>query len=72
MPRAATSVATQIRARPSRIACRAWERSDWLSSPDSATTGRPRLEKRAARWAAEARVVQNTSARSASWKRRRL
>jgi hypothetical protein len=26
------------RARPSRIACSAWVRSLWLSSPDSATT----------------------------------
>ena len=40
MPRAATSVATQTRARPSRIDCSALVRSDWLSSPDSATTGK--------------------------------
>ncbi len=38
MPRAATSVAMQTRARPSRRACRAWVRSCWESSPDRATT----------------------------------
>ena len=48
MPRAATSVAMHTRARPSRIACSAWLRSVWLSSPDSATTFSPRLVKRAA------------------------
>ena len=42
MPRAATSVATQTRARPSRNACSAWVRSFWVNSPDSATTEKPR------------------------------
>ena len=45
MPRAATSVATQTRARPSRMACRAWVRSVCDSSPDSATTEKPRLRQ---------------------------
>ena len=49
IPRAATSVATQTRARPSRIACNAWERSFWLSSPDRATTAKPRLLNRLVR-----------------------
>ncbi len=38
IPRAATSVAIQTRARPSRNACNACVRSCWLSSPDRATT----------------------------------
>ena len=46
MPRAATSVATQTRARPSRNACSAWVRSFWVNSPDSATTEKPRSDKR--------------------------
>ena len=44
-----TSVAMQTRARPSRMACSAWVRSFWLSSPESATTEKPRLLKRAVR-----------------------
>ena len=43
MPRAATSVATQTCARPSRRACSAPLRSAWLSSPDKATAAKPRL-----------------------------
>ena len=62
MPRAATSVAMQTLARPSRIACSAWLRSFWLSSPDSATTEKLRLLKRAVRCLTAARVLQNTSA----------
>ena len=46
MPRAATSVATQTRARPSRSACSAWVRSFWVNSPDSATTEKPRSRQR--------------------------
>ena len=42
MPRAATSVATSTRARPSRSACSAWLRSFWLCSPDKATALKPR------------------------------
>ena len=49
-PRAATSVATQTRARPSRSACSAWLRSVWLSSPESATTEKPRSLRLACRW----------------------
>ena len=45
MPRAATSVATQTRARPSRSACSARLRSVWDSSPDSATAAKPRSEQ---------------------------
>ena len=62
MPRAATSVATQTRARPSRSACSAWLRSLWLSSPDSATTEKPRSSRFACRWRTALRVLQNTSA----------
>ncbi len=49
MPRAATSVATQTRARPSRSACSAWVRSFWVNSPDSATTEKPRSSSVACR-----------------------
>ena len=49
MPRAATSVATQTRARPSRMACREWVRSACDNSPESATTEKPRLARRAVR-----------------------
>ena len=66
MPRAATSVATQMRARPSRIACSALVRSAWLSSPDSATTEKPRLASRLARCLTASRVAQKTSAFCAS------
>ena len=38
IPRAATSVAMQTRARPSRNACKAWVRSCCDNSPESATT----------------------------------
>ena len=43
MPRAATSVAMHTFARPSRSACRAFDRSPCVSSPDRATTEKPRL-----------------------------
>ncbi len=66
MPRAATSVATHTRARPSRMACSAWLRSFWLSSPDSATTEKPRLENRVVNRLTASRVLQNTSALPAS------
>ncbi|MNY80573.1 hypothetical protein D3C86_2216750 [compost metagenome] len=56
----------QTRARPSRMACSAWVRSFWLSSPDSATTEKPRLLKRAVRWLTAARVEQKTMAFFAS------
>ena len=63
-PRAATSVATQTRARPSRSACSAWLRSRWLSSPDSATTEKPRSTRLAAR-CARRRGSRRTRARRA-------
>ena len=66
IPRAATSVATQTCARPSRIAWRAWVRSFWLSSPDRATTEKPRLFSRAVRWFTFARVPQKMMALGAS------
>ena len=66
MPRAATSVATHTLARPSRMACRAWLRSSWLSSPDRLTTAKPRLAKRAVRRATVARVLAKTIAVGAS------
>ena len=71
-PRAATSVATQTRARPSRSACSAWVRSFWVSSPDSATAAKPRSTRLACRWRTASRVEQNTSAPGASKKRSRL
>ncbi len=67
MPRAATSVATQTRARPSRIAWSAWVRSVWLSSPDRATTAKPRFESRAVSRFTIARVLAKTMAFCASW-----
>jgi hypothetical protein len=73
MPRAATSVAMQTRARPSRMACSAWVRSFWLSSPDSATTEKPRLlQAGRVRWFTASRVLQKTMAFCASWKRSTL
>ena len=61
-PRAATSVATQTRARPSRRACSASVRSFWLSSPESATAEKPRSRRLPCRWRTASRVAQNTSA----------
>ncbi|CTQ34782.1 hypothetical protein JAN5088_03578 [Jannaschia rubra] len=72
IPRAATSVATQTRARPSRIACSAWVRSAWLSSPDRATTGNPRFDRRVVRRFTMARVLQKTMALGDSWNRSTL
>ena len=46
IPRAATSVAIQTCARPSRSACSALLRSAWDSSPEMATTENPRLLNR--------------------------
>ena len=66
MPRAATSVAIHTRARPSRRACSAWVRSCCESSPDRATTWKPRLPIRAIRWFTLTRVLQNTMAVRAS------
>ena len=66
MPRAATSVATQTRARPSRMACKAWVRSVWLSSPDSATTEKLRFDSRVVRRFTAMRVLQKTMAFRAS------
>ncbi len=66
MPRAATSVATQTRARPSRMACSAWVRSACDSSPDSATTEKPRFDSRVVMRLTMARVLQNTMALGAS------
>ena len=62
MPRAATSVATQTRERPSRIDCSALVRSDCESSPDSDTTWKPRSPSWAARCFTASRVWQNTMA----------
>ena len=63
MPRAATSVATSTRARPSRSACSAWLRSFWLCSPDSATALKPRSVR--LEWSRRtlSRVAQKSSAR---------
>jgi hypothetical protein len=72
MPRAATSVATQMRARPSRRAWSAWLRSFWLCSPDSATAAKPRSSSVACSRRTLSRVAQNSMAVSASWKRSRL
>ena len=72
MPRAATSVAMQTRARPSRSACNAWVRSCWDSSPDRATHLKPRFDMRASRWFTLARVLQKTMAVCASWMRSKL
>ncbi len=66
IPRAATSVATQTRARRSRSACKAWLRSDCECSPDSATTPKPRSCKVAWRRRTLSRVAQNRIAVSAS------
>ena len=62
MPRAATSVATSTRARPSRSACSAWLRSFWLCSPDSATALKPRSVR--LEWSRRtlSRVAQNSMA----------
>ena len=72
MPRAATSVATQTRARPSRSACSAWVRSLCVNSPDSATTEKPRSSSVACRCRTASRVLQNTSALGDSKKRSTL
>ncbi len=62
MPRAATSVATQTRERPSRSDCSASVRSFWVNSPDSATTEKPRSSSAACRCLTASRVLQNTIA----------
>ncbi len=66
IPRAATSVATQTRARPSRIACSALVRSCCESSPESATTLNPRLASRVVIRPTVARVLAKTIAFGAS------
>ncbi len=70
MPRAATSVATQTRARPSRSDCSARERSAWESSPESATAEKPRSVRLACSRFTLARVAQNTMAMRGSSRRR--
>ena len=72
IPRAATSVATQTRARRSRSACSALLRSFWLCSPDSATAANPRSCNVACRRRTLSRVAQNRIAVSASCRRSRL
>ncbi|MGY4425041.1 hypothetical protein ACVWY2_007490 [Bradyrhizobium sp. JR6.1] len=72
MPRAATSVATQTLDRPSRNACSAWVRSFWVISPDSEATENPRSSSAACKCLTASRVLQNTSALGASWKRSTL
>ena len=61
-PRAATSVATRTRARPSRSAFSARVRSACVSSPEIATTSKPRSPRLAAVCCTASRVARNTSA----------
>jgi hypothetical protein len=71
IPRAATSVATQTRARRSRRACSAWLRSLRMLARQR-DDGKAALLQVACRWRTLSRVAQNSIAVSASWKRSRL